>query len=78
VEREQTSSGLIMKPEHYRRIRKEKPKRKGRTSKTKSRMYAAAQQRKPLTSQQLSEDYSTKTAWAKKLIPELKKEAEAS
>jgi hypothetical protein len=40
-------------------------------------MYAVAQERKPITSPQLREAYSTKTEWAKKLIPNLKKEAEA-
>jgi predicted HTH transcriptional regulator len=66
-----------MKPEHYKVIRKEKPKRKGKTSKSKSRMLAVAQERKPITSPQLREAYSTKTEWATKLIPKLKKEAEA-
>jgi hypothetical protein len=66
-----------MKPEHYRPIRKEKPKRKGKISARKSRMLAAAQEWKPITSPQLSEAYSTKIEWAKKLIPKLKKEAEA-
>jgi len=66
-----------MKPEHYRSTKKEKPKRKGKISKSKSRMYAAIQERKLITSPQLREAYSTKTEWAKKLIPKLKKEAEA-
>ena len=66
-----------MKPEHYKSIRKEKPKRKGKTSKSKSRMLAVAQKWKPITSPQLCEAYSTKTEWATKLIPELKKEGEA-
>jgi predicted HTH transcriptional regulator len=66
-----------MKPEQYRRIRKEKPKRKGKISKSKSRMLAAAQERKSITSPQLREAYSTKTEWAKRLIPKSKKEAEA-
>ena len=65
-----------MKPEHYKAIRKEKPKRKGRTSKSKSRMLAVAQEWKPITSPQLREAYSTKTEWARNLIPKLKKEAE--
>jgi predicted HTH transcriptional regulator len=66
-----------MKPEHYKPIRKEKPKRKGKTSKSKSRMLAVAQEWKPITSPQLREAYSTKTEWARKLIPKLKEEAEA-
>jgi hypothetical protein len=41
-------------------------------------MLAAAQEWKPITSSQLSEAYSTKIEWARKLIPKLKKEAEAS
>jgi len=66
-----------MKPEHYKPIRKEKPKRKGKTSKSKSRMLAVAQEWKPITSPQLREAYSTKIEWARKLIPKLKEEAEA-
>ena len=71
-----------MKPEHYsghphKPIRKGKPKRKGKISTSKSRMLAVAQEWKPITSPQLREAYSTKTEWARKLIPKLKKEAEA-
>ena len=66
-----------MKPEHYKPIRKEKPKRKGKTSARKSRMLAMAQKWNPITSPQLREAYSTKIEWARKLIPKLKKEAEA-
>jgi len=66
-----------MKPEHYKPIRKEKPKRKGKTSKSRSRMLAVAQEWKPITSPQLREAYSTKIEWARKLIPKLKGEAEA-
>jgi len=66
-----------MKPEHYKPIRKEKPKRKGKIGARKSRMLAVAQEWKPITSPQLREAYSTKIEWARKLIPELKKEAEA-
>jgi predicted HTH transcriptional regulator len=65
-----------MKPEHYKPIRKEKPKRKGKTSKSKSRMLAVAEEWKPITSPQLREAYSTNTEWARNLIPKLKKEAE--
>jgi len=63
-----------VKPEHYKPIKGKKPKRKGKTSKNKSRRLAMAQ---PITSPQLREAYSTKIEWAKNLIPELKKEAEA-
>jgi hypothetical protein len=66
-----------MKPEHHKPIRKEKPKRKGKISRFKSRMPAVAQEWKPITSPQLREAYSTKIEWAKKLIPKLKEEAEA-
>jgi len=66
-----------MKPEHYKPIRKEKPKRKGKISACKSRMLAVAQKWKPVTSPELREAYSTKTEWVRKLIPKLKKEAEA-
>ena len=66
-----------MKPEHYKPMRKEKPKRKGKTSKSKNRMLAVAQERKPITSPQLREAYSTKIEWVRKLIPKLKEEAEA-
>ena len=58
-------------------IRKEKPKRKGKISARKSRMLAVAQKWKPITSPQLREAYSTKIEWARKLVPKLKKEAEA-
>jgi hypothetical protein len=66
-----------MKPEHYKPIRKGKPKRKGNISRHKSRMLAVAQQWKPITSPKLREAYSTKIEWARKLIPKLKEEAEA-
>jgi predicted HTH transcriptional regulator len=66
-----------MKPEHYRAIRKEKPKRKGKISRSQSRMLAAAQKWKPITSPQLREAYSTKIEWVRKRIPKLKEEAEA-
>ena len=66
-----------MKPEHYKPIRKEKPKRKGKISARKSRMLAVAQEWKPITSPQLREAYSTKIEWTRKLTPKLKKEAEA-
>jgi hypothetical protein len=65
-----------MKPEHHKPIRKEKPKRKGKISRSKSRMLAVAQKWKPNTSPQLREAYSTKTEWAMNLIPKLRKEAE--
>jgi hypothetical protein len=65
-----------MKPEHYKPIRK-KPKRKGKISRSRSRMLAVAQKWKPITSPQLREAYSTKIEWARKLIPKLKEEAEA-
>jgi len=67
-----------MKPEHHKPIRKEKPKRKGKISRHKSRMLAVAQEWKPVTSPRLREAYSTKIEWARKLIPKLKEEAEAS
>ena len=66
-----------MKPERYKPIRKEKPKRKGKISRFKSRTPAVAQEWKPITSPQLREAYSTKIEWAKKLIPKIKEEAEA-
>jgi predicted HTH transcriptional regulator len=66
-----------MKPEHYKPIRKEKPKRKGKTSRSQSRMLAAAQKWKPITSPELREAYSTKIEWVRKRIPKLKEEAEA-
>jgi predicted HTH transcriptional regulator len=67
-----------MKPEHHKPIRKEKSKRKGKISRSKSRMLAVAQEWKPITSPQLREAYSTKIEWARKLIPKLKKEAETA
>jgi hypothetical protein len=65
-----------MKPEHYKPIRKEKPKRKGKISRSQSRMLAAAQKWKPVTSPELREAYSTKIEWVRKRIPKLKEEAE--
>ena len=66
-----------MTPEHYKPIRKGKPKRKGKISPLKSRMLAAAQKWKPITSPELREAYSTKIEWVRKRIPKLKEEAEA-
>jgi hypothetical protein len=54
-----------MKPEHHKPIRKGKPKRKGKISPLKSRMLAAAQKWKPITSPQLREIYSTKIEWVR-------------
>jgi len=65
-----------MKPEHYKPIRKGKPKRKGKISRLKSRMLAEAKESKPITSPHLREAYSTQTEWVRELIPKLKKEAE--
>jgi hypothetical protein len=66
-----------MKPEHYKPIRKEKSKRKGKISGSKRRMVAVAQEWKPNTSPQLREAYSTKIEWVRKIIPKFKKEVEA-
>ena len=65
-----------MKPEHYKPRRKEKPKRKGKISKLKSRMLVEAKERKPTTSPKLREAYSTKIEWATELISKLEKETE--
>jgi len=65
-----------MKPEHFKPIRKPKPKRRAKISRFKSRMASAAQEGKPITSPQLREAYSSKIEWAKKLIPKLEKETE--
>ena len=54
-----------MKPEHYKSIRKGKPKRKGKTSISQSQMLAAAQKWKPITSPQSREIYSTKIEWVR-------------
>jgi predicted HTH transcriptional regulator len=67
-----------MKPEHYKLIRKEKLKRKGKISARKSRMLAVAQEWKPITSPQLREAYSTKIEWVRKLIPKLKEESRSA
>lgn len=61
-----------MKPEHYKPKRTEKPERKSKLSASKRRMLAGSQEWKPITSPKLSEDYSAKTEWVKKLIPKLK------
>jgi hypothetical protein len=67
-----------MKPEHFKPIRKPKPKRKGKSNRSKSRALAGAHGAKPITSTQLCEAYSTKIEWATKLIPKLEKETEAA
>jgi len=64
-----------MKPEHYKPIRKGRPKRKGKISRRISRMLAVAKEWKPITSPQLREAYSTNTEWATKLLPKLNKAA---
>jgi hypothetical protein len=56
-----------MKPKHYEPIREEMLKRKGKTSRSKSRMLAMAKEWKPITSPQLREAYSTKIEWVKKV-----------
>ena len=66
-----------MNPEHYKPMRKEKPKRKDKLSASKRRMLKAAQEWKPTTSPKLREAYSAKIEWARKLIPKLKKEVDA-
>jgi hypothetical protein len=66
-----------MKPEHYKPIRKEKPKRKGKISRRKSRMLVVTQEWNPITAPPLREAYSTKIEWVRKLVPKLKEEAEA-
>jgi hypothetical protein len=58
-----------MKPKHYKPIRKEKPKRKGKISRPKRQMLAFYKNWKPITSPQLREAYSTKIEWVKELIP---------
>ena len=66
-----------MKPEHYKPIRKEKPKRKGKTSKSKKSNVCSGSRMETHYFPQLREAYSTKTEWARNLIPKLKKEAES-
>ena len=63
-----------MKPEDYKAIRAEKPKRKGKHSTRKRRMLARSQEWNPITSPQLREAHSSKIEWTRKLIPKLKKE----
>jgi cytochrome c556 len=67
-----------MKPEHYKPRRKEKLKRKGKISKLKSRMLAVAREEKPVSSARLRDAYSTKTEWARELVPKLEKESDAT
>ena len=64
-----------MKPEDYKPIMVEQPKRKGKLSTRKRLMLAGAQEWNPITSPKLREAYSAKIEWARKLIPRLKKEA---
>jgi hypothetical protein len=66
-----------MNREQYKSKRKGQPKRKGKLSKSKSRMLKAAQEWKPNTSPKLREAYSARIEWVRKLIPKLKEEAEA-
>ena len=63
-----------MKPEDYKPIRVEKPKRKGKLSTRKRLMLAGAQEWNPITSPKLREAYSAKIEWVTKLISKLKKE----
>lgn len=65
-----------MKSRHSRPIGEAKPERKGKISRRKSQMLRVARKWKPITNPQLREAYSAKIEWARKLIPELKKEAE--
>jgi hypothetical protein len=67
-----------MKPEDRKEIRAEKPKRKGKFSTRKSRMLARSQDCPPITPPKLREAYYSKIEWIRKLLPKLKKEAEAS
>ena len=66
-----------MNPEHFNPIGKGKPTPKDKVSGSKRRMLKVAKEWKPITSPKLCEAYSAKVEWAKKLIPKLKKEAEA-
>jgi hypothetical protein len=69
-----------MRPEHYKQnrpLRKEKLKGKGETGGSQSRVVAATQEGKPITSPKLLEAYTTKIEWIRKLIPKLKEEAKA-
>ena len=66
-----------MKPEDYRPIRTKKPRPKGKLSTIKRLMLAVSQEWIPITSPQLREAYYSRIEWAGKLIPKLKKEAEA-
>jgi len=66
-----------MKPEHFKPIRKPKPKRRGKTGRFRSRTVAVAQEGKSIASPQLREAYSTKIEWARKLIPRFENETEA-
>jgi hypothetical protein len=69
-----------MRPEHYKQnrpMKKEKAKGKGEANGSQSRVAAATQEGKPITSPKLLEAYSTKIEWIRKLIPKLKEEAEA-
>jgi hypothetical protein len=63
-----------MKPEHFKPMKK--PKRRSKIGRFKSRILAVAREGKTVTSPQLHEAYSTKTEWAKKLIPKLGEESE--
>ena len=65
-----------MKPEDYKPIRAEKPKRKGKLSTRKRLMLAKAQECNPITSPKLREVYSAKIEWARKLIPKLEEKEE--
>jgi len=63
-----------MKAEDYRPKKTEEPKRKRKLSTRKKQMLKRSQKWAPITYLQLSEAYSSKTEWVKKLIPKSKKE----
>ena len=61
-----------MNPENYKTKRKGQPKRKSKSSESKSRMAAVAKERNLYTQPQLREDYLTKIEWVRNVIPKLK------
>jgi len=67
-----------MKPEHPKRIKKDKSERKNSTDALKDRQPEVAQQKKPVASSKLREAYFTKIEWVKKRLPSLKEEGHAT
>ena len=63
-----------MKPEHHKRIKKDKSEQIDSADTLKDRQPEVAQEKKPVASSKLREAYLTKIEWVKKRLPSLKEE----